>query len=250
MLTAEKSELWSPYKSTITERQRTALQALMYQGKNGATYKDLGSILELHHGQISGVLSNLHGLGLVFVLRNKRKDGCSIYVSHLYRDAFQDTQVIDTPPQNTIKERQKFLEDLLRECLEVRELGNNDYRTEKITTILDLITDRTSASEQEVTEQQTVKPPQRRKKNRKPHPSKGVRSEVVAKRLALIQKTMSDACDAGIKRVTPNDIAVLSGVLLADVYSSLSILNNEGKVYSTPIPDSNKLEWRCVEVVK
>lgn len=221
----------------------------MYQGKSGATYKEIGSVLELHHGQISGVLSNLHSQGLVFILRAKRKDGCAIYVSHLYRDAYQDAQVIDQPPQHTAKERQLILEELFQACLEVRELGNSDYRTERIGTLLNGIIERTSVTEQKIITE-TIKPPRRRRKNKKPHSSKGVHSRLVAERLALIKQTVSDARGAGMKNVTPNDIAVLSGVLLTDVYSSLSILKKEGSVYSTPIPDSNKLEWRCVEVVK
>lgn len=247
-LTADKSELWTPYKSAIGERQRTVLQALMYEGKNGATYKQLGKNLELHHGQISGLLSDLHKLGLVFIVR-KKKDNCYLYVSHLYRDSYDDADVIDTPPQYNVAERRKLLEELFIKCLEIR-ANNNDFKTEAISDLLDQIIERSSPTDQVSAEKVTVKKSRRRGKTKKSHPSKGFHSGKVGKRLDLVQTTMSGAWEAGMKEVSASDLSVLSGVKLTDIYSSLDILEREGKVVSDKMSGTNKLKWRCAEVIK
>ena len=137
-LTPSASESWTPYKGAISERQRLILQALMYEGTNGATWNQLGKNLNLHHGQISGALNGLHQLGLVFMLRTK-KNGSHLYVSHLCRDQFTDEQVHDAPPPNRGKQRRQLLDELFAECLSIRASGSNDYRTSAISDLLDQI---------------------------------------------------------------------------------------------------------------
>lgn len=59
-------------------RQEAALRYLAHMKEHGATYKELGDVLGLHHGQISSVLTNLHKAGLVARLKERRKR-CEIY---------------------------------------------------------------------------------------------------------------------------------------------------------------------------
>jgi DNA-binding MarR family transcriptional regulator len=64
---------------TTSKRQRAVLDALNTFGEHGATWTELGSLLDLHHGSISGVLSNLHREGLLCRLKTRR-GRCQIYV--------------------------------------------------------------------------------------------------------------------------------------------------------------------------
>jgi hypothetical protein len=59
-------------------RQEATLKYLALMEGTGATYKELGSVLGLHHGQISSVLTNLHKAGLVTRLKARRLK-CEIY---------------------------------------------------------------------------------------------------------------------------------------------------------------------------
>ena len=48
-------------------------------GVSGATWKELAEATGMHHGSASGFLSNLHRLGEIKRL-SQRRDGCKVYV--------------------------------------------------------------------------------------------------------------------------------------------------------------------------
>lgn len=62
----------------------------------GLTWRELGSMMNLHHGQVSGVLSNLHRKGMVFMLHQQR-DRCHLYVHANHRNRFTPLERIDDP---------------------------------------------------------------------------------------------------------------------------------------------------------
>jgi hypothetical protein len=80
----------------LSARQNAVLTELDEHGENGATWQQVGQRLELHHGQVSGALSNLHKAGLVFTLREKR-DKCHPYVHNKYRDLYEMGERFDEP---------------------------------------------------------------------------------------------------------------------------------------------------------
>ena len=57
---------------TTSKRQRAVLIALADLREKGATWNELGTLFGLHHGSISGVLSNLHREGIVCRLKDRR----------------------------------------------------------------------------------------------------------------------------------------------------------------------------------
>lgn len=64
---------------TASERQTRLLEFLDAQGEYGATWQEVGGSLGLHHGQVTGSLSNLHKAGRISRLTTKR-NRCSVYV--------------------------------------------------------------------------------------------------------------------------------------------------------------------------
>jgi hypothetical protein len=96
---------------TSTERARLIL-AHLRGDPYGMTWKELGEALGLHHGQISGALSNLHKSGHVFMLRQQRNK-CHPYVHSIYRDQYTPEQRIDEPVKTKSNQRLTDLEELL-----------------------------------------------------------------------------------------------------------------------------------------
>ena len=80
----------------LGERQNLVLKILRRVGDTGATWSELGIEMGLHHGQISGVLSNLHKEGRVFMLKETRL-GSHPYCHQGIRGHFQAEQIYDTP---------------------------------------------------------------------------------------------------------------------------------------------------------
>lgn len=68
-----------------SERQRLTLRALYGSPRSGMTWAELANLLDWHHGQASGVLSNLHKAGRIARLR-ERRNGSSVYVLPMYVD--------------------------------------------------------------------------------------------------------------------------------------------------------------------
>lgn len=55
-----------------SRRQRYVLDVLDRFGRQGLTWRELADLSGMHHGQASGVLSNLHAAGLVARLAERR----------------------------------------------------------------------------------------------------------------------------------------------------------------------------------
>ena len=72
---------------SLSQRQQDIRIELAMAGVEGMTWKELGDKLGLHHGKISGALSNMHACGAVFMLREQR-DRCHPYVHSMYRDGW------------------------------------------------------------------------------------------------------------------------------------------------------------------
>jgi hypothetical protein len=68
---------------TISERQRRTVDLIARQYGHGMTWKELSDATGWHHGQSSGVLSNLHQEGIIDRL-TIRRHGCLVYVNPRY----------------------------------------------------------------------------------------------------------------------------------------------------------------------
>lgn len=68
---------------TYTRRQGDVLTMLDELGTYGATWQEVSSTLDVHHGQASGVLSGLHKTGHIARL-SQRRGRCKIYVLPKY----------------------------------------------------------------------------------------------------------------------------------------------------------------------
>jgi len=89
-------------------------------GTYGMTWKQLGHITGLHHGQISGLLSNMHRAGLVAQLRIRR-DGCHPYIAAHFIPELPNAEVFIEPvttQAGRVRTRLNLLMDLLEQCSE------------------------------------------------------------------------------------------------------------------------------------
>lgn len=84
---------------TVSYRARAILDILRLH-PDGLTWKELSDILDMHHGQVSGALSNLHRLGHVFMLTAKRNRSHP-YCADKYRNWYDDHERIDKPTRTT-----------------------------------------------------------------------------------------------------------------------------------------------------
>ena len=85
----------------LGDRQMKVLRILFRVGVTGATWSELGDELSLHHGQISGVLSNLHKEGRVFMLKETRL-GSHPYCHVGIRGHFQADQIYEAPVKTSL----------------------------------------------------------------------------------------------------------------------------------------------------
>lgn len=100
---------------TLADRQAIILDYLDKTGASGATWASAGQALSLHHGQVSGALSNLHQAGAVFMLK-KRHNRSHPYVHVKYRSFYTDAEVHDSPKTTKAGQRRARLEDLVTAC--------------------------------------------------------------------------------------------------------------------------------------
>lgn len=70
--TSEERARRADADGTTTKRQQETLRYLRSKGETGATWFELGEAFGLGHGSASGVLSNLHSVGLIQRLTEKR----------------------------------------------------------------------------------------------------------------------------------------------------------------------------------
>lgn len=100
---------------TLADRQALILDYLDKTGAGGATWATTGQALSLHHGQVSGALSNLHQAGAVFMLR-KRSNRSHPYIHTKYRAFYTDAEVHDSPKTTKAGQRRVRLEELVSAC--------------------------------------------------------------------------------------------------------------------------------------
>jgi hypothetical protein len=94
-----------------TARARAVL-AHLEAHPEGLTWKELATLMNLHHGQISGALSNLHKSGHVFMLHAQR-NRCHPYCHAKHRVNYPPAARIDEPAQTKAGKRKDDLEQLL-----------------------------------------------------------------------------------------------------------------------------------------
>lgn len=94
-----------------TARARAVL-AHLEAHPTGLTWKELATLMNLHHGQVSGALSNLHKSGHVFMLQTQR-NRCHPYCHAKHRVNYPPTARIDEPTQTKAGKRKDDLEQLL-----------------------------------------------------------------------------------------------------------------------------------------
>lgn len=94
-----------------TARARRVLSVLESHPA-GLTWKQLSTLMNLHHGQVSGALSTLHKSGHVFMLQTQR-DRCHPYCHATHRLNYADAERIDQPTQTKAGKRKDDLEQLL-----------------------------------------------------------------------------------------------------------------------------------------
>jgi DNA-binding CsgD family transcriptional regulator len=132
----EQLEIWTQYNETggyvdrpasrdrayaeiadgsFSQRQQDIYQLLREAGSDGMTWKQIGDILGLHHGKVSGALSNMHSGGMIFMLK-QRRDKCHPYVHSLYRGSYAAEDRYDSPARTKSNARNDLLEVLLGAC--------------------------------------------------------------------------------------------------------------------------------------
>ena len=100
---------------TLSKRQQLLLLFLEAAGTDGLTWHELANITGLHHGQVSGALSNLHSAGVVFMLRTQRNK-CHPYVYKDFRNNFINAETHDEPVRTRSATRLALLSELLEVC--------------------------------------------------------------------------------------------------------------------------------------
>ena len=120
---------------TLTARQTAILNLLHEAGHHGMTWRDIGFRLGLHHGQVSGALSNLHACGQVTMLRATH-NRCHPYVHGDYRHAWGIDERWDTPTRTRAGERRTAHEQLRHVCQQAVVNGWTDADHDAIVTAL------------------------------------------------------------------------------------------------------------------
>lgn len=123
---------------TLSARQKAIRVRLATAGRHGMTWKELGDLLGLHHGSVSGALSNLHKMGAVFMLREQR-DRCHPYVHAMYRDWFAEDERYDEPVRTKRTQRNDLLEELLNTCREAVENGWSASMQQAVTSVVSML---------------------------------------------------------------------------------------------------------------
>lgn len=81
--TSEARARQADESGTTGRRQAETMRALAAHGTTGLTWRELATILEIHHGPASGVLSNLHKVGRIARLTTTRQRS-KVYVLPQY----------------------------------------------------------------------------------------------------------------------------------------------------------------------
>ena len=81
-------------------------------GASGLVWEKIGFKLGLHHGQVSGLLSNMHSKGFVFALKETR-EGCHPYVASTHRGLYKDEEIYEQPVRTSASTARENIADLL-----------------------------------------------------------------------------------------------------------------------------------------
>jgi len=101
---------------SLSQRQEAVLAAL-FDHPRGRIWSEIAATLNLHHGQASGALSNLHSAGLVFQTTTPRHR-CLPYVHHRFRHLHDERR--DHPTSNKrgmSTSQRKMIQDALDELV-------------------------------------------------------------------------------------------------------------------------------------
>lgn len=90
-------------------RRRRVCELLAERNVQGMTWRELGAAMNLHHGQISGLLSSMHAAGDIFALRMMR-DKCHPYVLSEFRVFYKDDDRIDEPATTRASRDRRIVE--------------------------------------------------------------------------------------------------------------------------------------------
>jgi hypothetical protein len=108
----------------LSARLNAIVGALRGAGTNGLTWREVAKLLNLHHGQASGALSNLHKTGQIVMLKTMRSK-CHPYVLVSFRDYLPEGGFWDKPVRTKTTEHLE-LADALAAALKEYFLGVED----------------------------------------------------------------------------------------------------------------------------
>jgi hypothetical protein len=134
------------YERDAGETKARAIRVMVIlndYGAEGRTWKELQVVYEarykvqLHHGQISGLLSNLHKDGQVFTSPLVKRKNCFAYIDCRFKDQYEDGNRFDNPVQTKAGIRRAALEELLAD---IRQLADKQeqYSYDEFTAELDM----------------------------------------------------------------------------------------------------------------
>ena len=121
------------YERDAGETKARAIRVMVIlndYGAEGRTWKELQAEyqarhrVQLHHGQISGLLSNLHKDGQVFTSPVVKRANCLAYIDCRFKDSFQPENRFDSPVQTKAGIRRAALEELLAQVRQLRDTAS------------------------------------------------------------------------------------------------------------------------------
>jgi hypothetical protein len=118
---ASRERAKSEAASGMFNARASLILEVLRKHPDGLTWKDLSSMLSLHHGQVSGALSNLHRKGFVFMLHMKRQR-CHPYVHVDHIDRFAPLERIDEPSKTSASAMRELEREILRGILDTPSL--------------------------------------------------------------------------------------------------------------------------------
>ena len=98
-------------RSGAWSRNKIKIHDLIWKSRlQGMTWRDVARFCpDLHHGQISGILSKLHQDGFIVSLRAKR-EGCHPYIDCAWKENFHYWERFDHPVKTKAKQNSEIAE--------------------------------------------------------------------------------------------------------------------------------------------
>lgn len=103
----------------VGEARRKLILQLLAAAPFGLTWKELADLTDLHHGQVSGLLSVLHRAGNIVQLRGVR-DKCHPYIHPRFIDHYTENELVREPVKSrkTVElEFLRYLQDAVEDYL-------------------------------------------------------------------------------------------------------------------------------------